>query len=91
MNDSKKQLIAQINKIEEALYAEKERALQSKQQIATYKIPYFWGIVLLTSVPLLFFKSKKTIKGLAYSIVTMGKFALVSFCKKQIIGLLEKK
>lgn len=92
MNDSKKQLVAQINNVEKELYAERERALLCQQELANNKTTYIWGLVLLTTIPLFFlFKSKKTMKGLAHSAVTVGKFALVSFCKKQITEFLEKK
>lgn len=92
MNDLKKQLIAQINEIEAELYAERERVSKSKLEISTHQNPYILGVLLVVAIPLVFFlRSKKNLKGIANSLVTVGKFALVSFGKKHITDLLEKK
>jgi hypothetical protein len=92
MNESKKQLIAQINKIAEELYIEKERVLISKQKISDNKLSYILGGLVILAIPLVFFLgSKKNLKGIANSVLNIGKFALATYCKKQVIDLLEKK
>lgn len=89
---SKKQLMAEIEMAEKVLYSEQQRIVKSKQQISKHKTSYILGALMLTSIPIIFLcRSKENVRKLANSAVSVGRFALVTYCKKIITNLLEKK
>lgn len=90
MNDSKKQLIAQIHRTEAELYVHNARTALAKNYIKSHKGPYTLGVLIVAVVTTVWvFKSKNNFKEITRSIVTAGKLAIISYCKKQITHLLQ--
>ena len=90
MNSSRSQLIAQINKIEQNLYDQKEQIRDYKKALLNHMPCFIAGLAIALSLYFLF-TPKKNLKRVFNSSVNIGKLTLLNYFKKQITRSLNIK
>lgn len=81
MNNSRKDLIAQRNEIEQELYAQQEQVQECKQDLVQHKSFLIGGLALLAPLVIMLLATKNKNK-LVQSALAAGKLASVAYVKK---------
>jgi hypothetical protein len=86
MKNSRTQLIAQINKVENELSVYRIRITQSKKSALKDSYKIIRVALVLTPLTLIFL-SKKSLNGIAHSLLALGKITFITYFKRQIMQL----
>ncbi len=90
MKNSRKELIAQINKLADELNTQREQVKEHQYKLSKSIAPIL-GFILAISTFIFLFRSKSSFKKVGKAIFSAGQVLLLTYFRKKIAQLLAKQ